>query len=408
MAQLGRFGIALPIYNYRFNKPHIWATTITSIASKTITPGTFPGGSADRSDRLFGSTEVESIACDYAGKINRVILGPSTHSSNLGAVEELFVAYGNTGSLNIEVEDTPAYSYTSGDPLTMCGIGCPDGWYGAITGSSTKDFSNGTVIDVSLGSQISDGYVDPYGFNILNDTQDVDDAARLNIGKLMAEHYYRLEVHYKSDYASGTNDAVLVAEKGVTSLGSMNLVNTSGVWSTLSSVFNTDGYQSNDSFLVVGSKGITANLNISSISLTHAPYDDRTSNGGTVYNQDGVSTIDEYPLRGSVRVKRMHAGQKFEFLQRGRNQKIIVPNFSLPITRYSISYQLTDISSVNLGILEELVNWQDHGYLLNHFPGLVGLPHCLTGRIQLSGLRRGITDLVNDIDVRVVFTEVEL
>lgn len=404
MAVLGPIGVAHPIPNYRFHIPKRFSMGITSISGHDLTPDTPGYGFPNTADQLFGHLKTESIAGDYCGKINKVILGPSSHSSNVDAVEELYVDSGSSGDFTITMEGTPAYSYQSTDPFTVISLGMPEGWDGKEPGGTTTAFSYGRMVsDVSFS--------DALGYEILNITGSTSPRnwAFYDLGRLMANTKYLIRVNYSADLDSGDSGTILIRDgDGITALGTLTCTHTgAGTFDTESVLFETGDLQSENAQLVIFFPvNHTGNsFNLASVSLTTGIYDAT----GTTYSTDGFSVFEMYPDLGSVKVMRLHNVSKLDMLASGKKYaKYANKDHALPITRYSISYGFTNIPYEQYEFLFKLLEYQQRGYLLNHFPGLIGLPDVLTGTMQIRGNmkhNRADWDLAS---FQIIFTEADL
>jgi hypothetical protein len=399
MAQLGKFGIAHPIYNSRFNIAKKAVATYFGTASNTITV-TIPVGIPRDLDHFFGPAD--TVEKQDSGKWNKIIVGPNT-AGNIEVFDVLDATPdGSTRSI-ITIDKALVATYLAGDSVTMIGTGMPDGWIGSGT-----LFSAGAIAD-------GGGYIDPYSFNLVDTTGygHGSNFALFDIGNLLANNFYILTVLYKTDGTfnlDGTETrSVSVSQNQGGSISEIVAsrilfsVNTS--WTAATVVFTTSDDQTGTGRLLVTNGQIAASIGtevrIGSISLTHALF-----GSDSEYDTDGVIQLSEWPVLGSVSIKRRYEGSKIiQNLDGSRMSSQTLDNQIMPLTKFTLDYQFDRLANASLLQFRNLLDWQQRGYLINHFPGLVGVPYCLTGRIKLSG-QRGEMDDLSLRDVSLTFEEV--
>lgn len=396
MGVLGRIGIAYPIYNSRWNICKMKPTIFSPGASAEIQTVSIPTGITGDYDRFFGPgpQSYTGVMKEYFGKLNRLILGPSTHSSNVGATEELIVA--SVSSLtSVYTQSDRIYSYTNGDPCTIIGIGMPDGWSGY---TSSAYFAAGSTIGV-FGDTLG-----KYGFNIYYATYTSYDSFCYQglYYPLLSGMKYRLGVYYKGINPTFNTSAVMFKLGYGASSFTINAQNVTD-WTEDYVIFETPADISGGSSyalyvympVVSGSPGIS----IDSINITTAPYD------STDYSY-GLTIFDEYP-KSSIAVKKNRISSRLGQDSQGfKYAKSISSGQFLPMDVYSIRYSMSFVPESIWRKIEKILEVQSRGFLVNHFPGLIGIPHCLTGRISANIIRRHNIANISYTDFDLVFQEV--
>jgi hypothetical protein len=414
---LGKFGIAHPIPNNRWNRMKAFSGDAFGAHVDTLKVDLdlahIFGGPSD-TDRLFAITYLSGIDHCYAGwGIMRMLLGPSSNASYLGKVEDFAVITGGTSSVasRVMVDKTITNTYNAHDPVTVMTLTAPAGWAGDTPGNDRKAFYFGRTVENSVANM----YASPYNFSILNATANSSANASLLLLPLAPYTRYRIDVHYKNENNGGTKGPIIgVIEKtsGAWSAITASLVycdNLSGNWMTGYAIFVTSNVPEGHALFVNFSQtgtNLTA-THISSIAITHASHDLNVSGGGTVYSEDGVSTPIDSPSLGSVQIIRNHVGNEIAYDSFGYPViKEISRPPNLPVVTYQIQYTLSGIEQSRWDVIDSLLSWQKKGFLINHFPGIAGLPYCLTGQLDGSITKQlKISDL-SLLEASLVFNEV--
>lgn len=327
-----KFGLAHPVTNNRFNICSKLTTTAYYGKADSITV-VVPGGAPADLDRFFG-TIYGSSSKQTIGRVNKCILGPSTHTANVGAVEVLNVIQVSSSNI-ISFEKPIAYLYNTGNPVTMIGAGLPGGWVGTWIGSGHNDFSYGSILK-------TDGYSDQYGFDVYSIVGGGFNYAVLEMPLLMANTYYRLEIKYRSVNLSGGSARLSIYEgnRSFNSSSSIDLPHSTN-WNSLYSVFKTVANQTlTPVIMLYFPGGRTADkFEVANISLTHASHD------LSKYSSTGVSEISEFPDRGSIKINRMTESMKLGENFRGdKFTSTVLENIVLPVARYRIGYSMSYVS----------------------------------------------------------------
>lgn len=373
--QLGPFGIAHPIYNNRFNIPKKLTGTVSSVSGPDIFVNLSSiSGGPDNTLKLFGSDDSFN---DQYGRIDYVVLGPSTHANNPGAIENSYVLQGYSSPNNaIRMEKgTASYYYSSGDPITIVTHGMPDGWHGDAPGGTNHKFSYGSILSL-IPSQMDGG--GPYAFVIYPITQDANNIASLNIKPLAGNTTYRLDIKYRTDGMAASSALLRIYYGDGTVFQSITLDPTGGTWTVSSKLFTITANNTVCNLRVIVGSGCTAGskLTIAGIAISHATPDVNSGTGVIV-------SSNVFPDIESVTVKRDQIGDKSYLDMSGIFRGTLVnPVQNLPVTRYLVSYSFSNIPETKVQPLLKLVEWSNSGRLINHFPGLPGVPFCLTGRLS--------------------------
>lgn len=414
--KVGYFGAAIPLFNYRFNIAKRWTTTYTSFSSGTLTVP-IPQGGAEDGANMLGKGDSPSIG----GYICKVVLGPSTHANNLGAVEEHTILAGGVGvagtSITFDIKSTTlTNSYTVGDPVTITGPGLPEGWRGTNTVTKlTHGFSYGSILT-------TDGLNSPYGFEIRSVVGSATNYCTFDLKKVFpVGAWVRLGIKYKMKNLVGTTGLRVILYESSTftvvpDINSTSIIldisDDSDTYVEDSLVFKVpDTNDVRDQPFAIGLYIPATNsmdyCKIAGISLTHSSYASGTYSTTHTNFASGYSLIDEYPLLGSVKVVRNRDNKKLLTNIDGRYYAPSVLNRQImPITRYQISYELDSPSAATISVLQKLIDFQNRGYLLNHFPQMDGVPYYLTGRLEIKMNKKYyITDLTRE-RFQLVFTEV--
>jgi len=384
--KLGRLAIAHPIYNSRWNKMKVASGTINAASSGGTTLSIPEAQFNGKGDRLFGQmAPIPSI--DFCGIQQQVTVGPSTNAANPNGAEKTNPdsASSLTGNILLDIKEDLQYSYTAGDDCTIQILGIPDGWKGDFGGGTGTDFSYGRIIHPPSDFTDKSGVTDPFCFSHFDITGSTANKCSTILNYLNARQTYRLEVKYMGVGYSGGSTTVQLIDGSSSVKATLNLNSSAGGWTTVGQAFTSADLQSTLPYiLITHPAGVSATaLHIASISLSYHPMSGYTT---------GYVDLDMYPDTGSVRVKRLTNSSKLTKKLNGTNALSTVPSLSgaeLPVTRYQISQSFTNVPAATYAEIETLLNYQNRGYLCNYWPGLTGLPSCLTGRFnsQITGRR---------------------
>lgn len=366
-----KLGLSHPLYNNRFNIMSKYVTTMVTTVTTTLNINLVDGMPLELERMGIGVDNLQF------GQIPKAILGPSTHSDNVGATEVIDITGGLTsaGVHSLAIKTAPTYLYTVGDPITLITPGLPGGWHGTLPSVNTNNFSWGNILS-------NNNYSDMFGFSILNIVGHVSNYATLNCKRLQANTYYRLSIMYKSTNLAGGSASIRLNSALYTPLTTLALPAASD-WTEASITFQTADNISEDMFIVLYfALGITADsFQVAGISLTHASYDDSTD-----YTTNGYSDISMFPALGSTIVTNIHPNTKIGSDIEGLPYLIDNSRSDvLPLQRYKISQRFDNISIDVLQQIKDIILWQNRGYYINYFPELEGLPYYLTGKISIDG-----------------------
>lgn len=394
--KVGDFGVAHPIPNNRFRACVSESTTITSISSNVITVTVTGKRLPSDLDRYFG----KSVEKCVGGHINKVILGPSTHSLNVGAMEVLPVK--SATGLTITVLEAINYSYSSGDDITLIGIGLPFGWHESVLDMvHYNDFPFGSILSIN-------GYSDQYLWDIVACTSGSHTkACYLKTPPIINNTYYRLSVNYKLINLSSTQPVLGLYDNSDINSNWLNLsLPASTSWSSVSGVAKTIPVSEEKKNLVVSLNFVSSTtfdrLSISGIALTH------TMHYVDEYTSATLSDIGEYPRLGSVKVRRfVDTGKVVKNIDGLPYRSNFLNKQWLPVTRYSITYDIHDATQIHLDQLKGLLEMQERGWLLNHFPEVPGLPYVMAGRIKINRRRYQVHDF-SRMNFQLIFEEIIL
>jgi hypothetical protein len=396
--QLGDFALTQPFRNYRFNKMRKIVSTVTSVGSNYVTFANPSYASITAADENTGNLNVDNLNTDYAGKRLKVLLGPSTNSSNVGAMEIVDGEYASEASMTIYFGGSKLYLYNSGDPITFPSLSYPDGWLADVSGS---DYSGGRII-VDSGMADRSGLSDCYCLAQTNLVEDSSNFISMDIGNILAGIYHRLEVkYYASGYFGSEYSRLYLAFSGWTSASVLELTNTSG-WEIGVATFITSAVPAMGTLYISHGTSCTAGADIflTGISLTWTPL-----------SIAGKTKLSAFPIRGSVHITRRGRSKKLAFNAANNNRfgvDVFNDMLDLPITRYKLSYSIKGLNEADRENLFELLSYQNRGFLVAHWPGIAGIPYYLIGRLSANVTNRYNMSDFTYSDLSLTFEEVDL
>jgi hypothetical protein len=397
MAILGEFGIAHPLYNNRFNVCKRLTSTIYSINSGNKQLFYDYPAYSSRSVNMFKMDGLDEAKRSKAGHFNKIILGPSTNPANLGASESMinFTPLPFSTTVGVVVYESLKYLYQPGDPITIVCVGYPDGW-SARTSFNTFGHMSGII-----GSSTSLSNANKFGFNFYKPNTgaytDEDTGYKLSIGKLDINSTYLLRIYYglfNSHFPNGIKFSIIPTNGGSSLITNLSLPNNTSIDLVEYEATITTGDTTKEYDLVFefeGGSEAQISGGINSISLTRQDDVQQTKDGMSYYKTSKLYTPTVHPDKDSVQVNRFNDNTKirqqangaFLFTNQYKENIISVP-------RYQVSYHITDMDYEELVNIENLLEHQNRGRLVNHFPNVLGLPYCLTGVLKtsiLSGTR---------------------
>ena len=418
-----KIAIAHPIYNNRFNIMSRWAGTIdgnlTAGVSTAFTDSVQTGrGEANKEMGLGQGSEASVPEIDFAGDLAYAILGPSSNSGYLGLTEykPVQIASYATSVNTYTLPSVVSNSYQAGDQYSLLSFGLPDGWVGGSPVISSNQFSCGRSIGTNLFPQKNGllstgspgGMTDPYCWQMLNMTGADSNITSLKIGRLIPGETYVMEVVYRGiGYSGGSSELSVYENIGFynVNMGSSITFGTTAGWTVGWSQFTAGDTQADDAFILINTPtGVSATaLLIRNISLSQQVYD---------WGVTGVPTLtDLYPDQESITVTRRTIGQK-SMSTFANKLRPATPHQSmgvkLPATHYTIDMSFSNAKVTELQRLEKLIQFQNLGFLVNFFPGLVGLPYCLTGVVGIQVAERFVMHNHNVVNFNFTFTEVDI
>lgn len=390
--QLGKFGIAHPIPNYRFQRPKVVEATLQSIVGNVITVNLTGVDCPSDLDYFFGPPSGVGSKQKY-GRLNKIIVGPSTNAANLGATQTFDVLSIAT-STAVTCQQSSLYVFSAGDPITMVGVGIPDGWVNQLSGGY---FQGGWIFE--------DGYVDHHRFLIYRPVaNNPRQVCYLDIGYLLPRTTYRASIVYKAvtgTEGAATNNSFRI-EEGVGGTNHQLPVYYRAAYTEQTVTFTTEEDQSIPAIL--GWQGIqtyaNVELSLAAFSLSHA------SHSAADYSS-GISQFTMYPSLGGVSIDRVVKQTRLiETMDYTRLIPAALSSLTLPLTRYIITYDFDNISGSEFEKLRALYEFQERGFLINHYPGLAGVPFVLTGRIGGDITRAHRIENLATVSFRLRFEEV--
>lgn len=394
----GKWAPAVQIKGYRWNKLTHISAILSAISTNEITY-TPSDSSFDDGASVFGQGGAAAF-----GEFGKVILGPSTYVSNIGAMEILDVISGSDSAHIVVCKDEPAYTYSVGDPITLIGLGAiPGAWSGLNN------------IGYCQLAAVDDAYsADPFTFVWQADGTSCSLWQKLPV--MFGNKFLRLSVMINMDtgWTSGGTLKVYLADKDRVEISGTAITITDaakGIWTeyTKNLSITTSGVPE-DRYVMISSTSETfAKARIAGIALCCTDqYDSLTVFdyiSSSPYNLDSVSKL------GGIRINRFTEGGQFKKDFNGRYyiDKVMNQNY-LPVPRYEISYDLTEVTDSEWDELQRLILWQKNGGLINHFPhiDLAGLPYYMTGRIKLNTSRKHRITNLDRQSFRLTFTEVNV
>lgn len=363
-----QLSIAHPIYNRAFRYRKIVETTINgnvSAGASTITIDQ-PTGCPNAAN-FFGRQGTTFIP----SKLDKIVIGPSSDSSNVGAVEELLVS--GTSLNTITPVKTITYDYLDNDPITLYGTAMPDGW--VCSSGSEKLFGLLHELNAGVG----------YGKNdMCSLTIPVDLAASsswkmsLDIGRLIPNRYHLLSVFNKT--ISTENNPVLIKlyENGSAS-ASVTVTPSAandGVYVENLGIFTSQSTQTASAVIKIEwPSGAVDPIQIDSINLRCGWF--QSASGIYNFLDVVVEDINIYDL-SDVQTNSLVDGYK-----------IVAPSPDKVLHRIrrglTCHFDNVSISTQSLfQILQSYITWQNQGYLLSLKTAINELPTYLVGIMSIS------------------------
>lgn len=312
--------------------------------------------------------------------LNKIVVGPSSHSSNVGAVEELYIlsATGNT----ITTTSSCTYAYSDNDPITIYGTGCPDGWV-----FDSAMFSGG-IIDNSYK-----GYDDLCGFSVPANSSALATRpyAELTLNKLIPDRKYNFGCWYRraTDGYSQYMSLNLYENGSSSASASLELSGGTSGWVEISTTFTANASQTANSFLRylvpdIAGGGQFNQTTIDCIYLYTSWLEKGSSAEGKLVFMEIPTNIKIFPIEDY--------DKGLNKLLSGYSTKYSSPCEVLYNRRWGISCEFdmvnttTDSSQSFFQVLFNYLSWQERGALLSLKTGLSELPPYLFGRMQLDNV----------------------
>jgi len=329
-----------------------------SAGASSITRATMPSG--PYSTHTYDHRHIYAV-----GDVVR--LGPSTHTSNIGATESVRVTA--LGSATFSIIPSLTYYYSNGDPLAGVGSLFPGEW-----GHANVDYS---FFQNSIGAGIDDNYA----FYCTKSSSPAINpivyfswqAVASNPGRqpfYIPSTYYRWGCYMKASALSGTiqlNNANLNASAVIT-------LSQQASWTEV-----TDTRQSSstavfpNAYLYFDDTSTCTDLAIDHLFCSHAV--------GSADATSGIYTFDELPDFGSISVN-IPNRIKVEVYNSG---SLIGNSASGDDEKYEVVANFANASQTFVNELQNMKRWQDKGNRLLLKTHLPSFPPYLVGRMSMFG-----------------------
>jgi hypothetical protein len=354
-------------------------------------------------------------------KGDKITIGPSTHTSNPGARQELEVSsVSNISATSNSVTFTEniIYAFMVGDPITGVGMGLPGGWTFNDNGCSVQNASLYRLNDPLWSGYSNTGY---FGETGIDDYYAFTKSLGSNGGAgyfwlyqnlgsrvLNVGVYYRFGVFYRSMWSSGSTylkDYTILFRTYDSGLTYTTLIDNAIIcsWHTesltqwaeyisspvvtgaSSTLYGTEIYITYRGSILHGS-----NTEYSYIVLDN-PYIEHAA--GTTDASSAVYTFPEYPNLGSQKWSHTTYEDKI-ILSNGSERRANITGSVAPKWTFTCSF--ANVSMTFLQQLQVLHQWQKVGNKLilhtNETPG-GRIPPIIIGYMDLSDISQGLWDL---------------
>jgi hypothetical protein len=315
------------------------------------------------------------------GYLNKIVLGPSTHASNPGAIEIHYVANASGLVVTVDPAKTIAYLYSAGDPVTIIGLGLPDGWTISFPGGGLHTFYGGSMLADAVDSYSAD----PNMYLLTNFSADAQVYIRLP--KLAPYTYYTLLAKLKVDGTwTNTGTATLGIRNnvnGVVAQTTVNVAATATDWHEYSVSFQLTSDANPYYILLYAGSDVMPKLRIAGLALgTTEEY-----NIGSIseYTSADFKTIGDNPAVGGVRIGRfMEGGSPVVGIDGKARIDSILNSQIFSFTRYQVTYEVVDASADTYDFFRTLASYCSRGYFVTHLPDVPGLPYAMVGRLSVD------------------------
>jgi len=303
-------------------------------------------------------------------------LGPSSHSDNSGATEQVIIT--SISGYTIGVSPSTTYRYSDDD--SIMGVGS------VFVGEWGHGDSNAADLSGNLTNSIGVGVDDDYALYITKtaSTGNLYIYTVWQTGEARQPYYEYNTYYFWSFYAKAS------ALSGTIQMNNSNL-NASAI-KTISQTANFTEYadvklsstttiKSPNIYLYMTSASTCTDLAIDHFTCCHAK--------GSTDSASGIYTFAELADLGSIRWKRLDKSLYTKF---GRNS-LIGNRSSGDNPKYSVSARFTNVSQAFVDELRNFMNWQDAGNLLCLKTSLNTLPPYLVGRMSIGSTTKKLWDL---------------